>query len=153
MEVSRRISHTFCMALQLGKEVENKSNPHGEARATGPMAWKKPNEGLSRTAKGKKEGSGGKMTHFHIGIAYDKDVVLCKQNHKTLTGKRFNKFVLQYFPLLDISLCSIWWRRTRQNVFFRTVTLNRIQESLKMHGGSGLYHVSDACKVARSQPD
>ena len=56
----------------------HKSNPHGEARATGIMAWRKPNEGLSRTKKGGKEGSGGKMTHFHAGIAYDKGIVLCK---------------------------------------------------------------------------
>ena len=48
--------------------------------------------------KGEKEGSCGKMAHFHVGIANNKGVVLCKQYHKTLSGKRFKEFVTQHFP-------------------------------------------------------
>ena len=40
------------------------------------MAWRKPGEGLSITTKSKKEGSGGKMVNFFVGIAHGAGVIL-----------------------------------------------------------------------------
>ena len=40
------------------------------------MALRKRGEGLITTTKGKKEGSGGRMAQFFVGIAHDKGVVL-----------------------------------------------------------------------------
>lgn len=81
-----------------GVGFAHKRNPHGEARATGTMAWRKPKEGLRRTTKGRKEGSGGKMAHFFVAIAYNKGTVLCKQYTDRLTGASFGQFVREYFP-------------------------------------------------------
>ena len=81
-----------------GVSFAYKRNPHNEARATKTMAWRKPNEGLSLTAKGKKEGSGGRVAHFFVAIAFSKGVVLCKQYYDTLTGETFAEFIRQYFP-------------------------------------------------------
>lgn len=81
-----------------GVGFAHKTNPHGEARAAGTMQWRKPNEGLSRTTKGKKEGSGGKMAHFYVAISYNKGVVMCKQYTWRVTGVRFAEFLTKQFP-------------------------------------------------------
>ena len=49
------------------------------------MACWKPNEGLFYTTKGKKKGNGGRMAHFFVAIAFNKDIVICKQYHEKLT--------------------------------------------------------------------
>ena len=81
-----------------GVGFAHKFNPHGEARSTGTMAWRKSNEGLKRTTKGRKEGSGGRMVRFFVAIAYNKGVVLCKQHHWKVTGENFAKFIRATFP-------------------------------------------------------
>ena len=81
-----------------GVGFAHKFNPYSEARATDTMAWRKPNEGLSRSTKGKKEGSGGNMANFFVAISYRKGVVLCKQYPWTVTGERFASFVTGCFP-------------------------------------------------------
>ena len=62
------------------------------------MTWRRPNEGLLCTTRGKKEGNGSRMTHFFVAIAYNKGVILCKQYHGTLTGEGFAEFVRSCFP-------------------------------------------------------
>lgn len=74
-------------------------NPYQEACAPGAMAWRKKKEGLSRSTKGKKEGSGGKMANFFVAIAHGKGVVLCKQYTYTVNGERFAQFATTSFPL------------------------------------------------------
>lgn len=81
----------------------HKSNPHGEARATSTMTWRKPKEGLQRTTKGKKEGSGGRMAHFFVGISHQKGVVLCERYECKLTGESFATFVRRKFPAAFIA--------------------------------------------------
>ena len=58
----------------------------------------KSNERLSRSTKGKKEGSGGNMENFFVVISYDKGVVLCKHYPWTVPGERFESFVNCCFP-------------------------------------------------------
>ena len=64
------------------------------------MTWCKPQEGLSRTTKGKKEGGGGRMAHFFVAIAYGKGVISCEHYFGTLTGESFVEHFQQYFPAL-----------------------------------------------------
>ena len=61
-----------------GVGFTQKINPAEEAQSTPTMAWREPQEGLSRTTKGKmkKEGSGGRMAHFFVAIAYGMEKVL-----------------------------------------------------------------------------
>ena len=81
-----------------GVGFAHKTNPYSKARAANSMAWRRRNEGLSRTTRGRKEGSGGNMAHFFVAIAHTHGVVLCKQYPWVLTGERFAKFVKQCFP-------------------------------------------------------
>ena len=81
-----------------GVGFAHKYNPYAEARAAGSMQWRKPNEGLSRTTKGRKEGSGGHMANFFVAIAYKRGVVLCKHYSWRVTGERFARFVKYRFP-------------------------------------------------------
>ena len=54
----------------------HKYNPMDDAKSSGPHGWRKCNEGLSITAKGKKEGTGGRKAYLFVGISYTKGVVL-----------------------------------------------------------------------------
>ena len=81
-----------------GVGFAHKMNPSSEARAAASMAWRKPSEGLERSTKGKKEGSGGKMVNVFVAIAHGHGVVLCKQYPWTVTGERFAAFVSNCFP-------------------------------------------------------
>lgn len=81
-----------------GVGFAHKYNPFAEARAVGSMQWRKPNEGLGRSTKGRKEGSGGRMANFFVAIAYGRGVVLCKNYPWNVTGERFARFVKHCFP-------------------------------------------------------
>ena len=81
-----------------GVSFAHKTNPYNDARATKTMTWRKPNEGLHFTSRGKKEGNGGRMAHFFVAISYSKGTVLCKQYHESLTGEMFAEFIKTYFP-------------------------------------------------------
>ena len=81
-----------------GVGFAHKYNPHGEARSTGSMSWRKAKEGLNQSTKGKKEGSGGKMARFFVAVAYNKGVVLCKQHEWTITGENIARFIRAVFP-------------------------------------------------------
>ena len=80
-----------------GVSFAYKTNPFNDASATKTMTWRRPNEGILCTTRGKKEGNGGRMANFFVAIAYNKGVILCKQYHETLTGEGFAEFVRSYF--------------------------------------------------------
>ena len=81
-----------------GVNFAHKGNPYAEAQSTATMAWRKPSEGLNMTGKGKKEGSGGKVAKFFVGMAYNKGTVLCKRYEWRLNGENFASFVSRQFP-------------------------------------------------------
>ena len=82
-----------------GVGFAHKFNPCSEARATSSMAWRLPKEGIKRTTKGRKEGSGGRMANFLVGISHGNGVIICKHYSWKLTGEKFASFVKQCFPL------------------------------------------------------
>ena len=90
-----------------GVGFTHKYNPSGQARAPRTMAWRRPNEGLKYkcTAKGSHEGTGGKVAHFFVAIAYGKGVVLCEQYHGKLNGQCFADFVREHFQRV-FSACA-----------------------------------------------
>ena len=53
------------------------------------MAWRKRDEGLkpSCTTKCSHVGSGGKVEHFMVAIAYMKGVILCEQYQGRINGE------------------------------------------------------------------
>jgi transposase len=78
----------------------HKTNPARNARTSRTRTWKKESESLSRncTAKGKKEGVGGRMARFMVAIAYGKGVVACHQYQGHIDGEKFSKMVTNLFP-------------------------------------------------------
>ena len=82
-----------------GVGFEYKTNPQDQARAPSAQEWRKECEGLSFncTAKGKKEGV--RQSHFIVGIAHRRGVVLCEQYFGTITGAKFADIVTRYFSL------------------------------------------------------
>ena len=90
---------TDCISFYFdGVGFVSKTNLHGEAKAINTMAWRKANEGLLQSTKGKKEGSGGRMANFFVAIAYNKGVVCCEQYLSSVTGDTFAAFVREHFP-------------------------------------------------------
>jgi len=82
-----------------GVGFAHKINPCGEARATSSMTWRKASEGLRVTTKGKKEGSGGRMANFFVGILHRHGVVLCEHHKWKINGDNFATFVKEVFPI------------------------------------------------------
>lgn len=78
----------------------HKSNPCAHARTYRTRMWRKKKQGLKRTctAKGKKEGVGGKMAKFFVAFAYGKGVVKCKRYEGSIDGAKFAHFVRTEFP-------------------------------------------------------
>ena len=81
-----------------GVGFSHKKNPAGEARAVTSMTWRRPDEGLQITTKGRKEGSGGKVAKFFVAVAYGKGVVMCHHHEWTINGKNFSKLIKEEFP-------------------------------------------------------
>ena len=75
-----------------------KTNPLDQARAPRARVWRKPSEGLcfGCTAKGKKEGTGGKVLKLMVAISYNKGVIVCQPFEKML-GSYFARFVTERF--------------------------------------------------------
>ena len=82
-----------------GTSFVHKTNPKDQAKTAKTMAWRKPNEGLclNCTSKGKKAGSGGRMAHFIVAIAYQKGVICCEQYQDRFTGVYFANFIRTHF--------------------------------------------------------
>ena len=81
-----------------GVGFSHKSNPAGEARAVTSMTWRRPDEGLKITTKGRKEGSGGKVAKFFVAVSYGKGVVMCHHHTWTINGKNFSNLIKEQFP-------------------------------------------------------
>jgi hypothetical protein len=78
----------------------HKVNPAKNARTMRTRTWKKSGEALRRekTAKGKKEGVGGKMARFMVAIAHGKGVIGCHHYEGNIDGEKFSNMVREYFP-------------------------------------------------------
>ena len=83
-----------------GTSFMHKCNPYDQAKSRRSMVWWKKCEGLKLgcTCKGKKAGTGGRMAHFIVAIAYRKDVMLFEQYQEGFTGKCYAEFVQKHFP-------------------------------------------------------
>jgi len=75
-----------------------KRNPYDQARAPRGRIWRKKSEGLKLgcTAKGSKEGSGGKVLKLMAAITHGKGVIFCHR-YSTMNGAEFEKFVKEHF--------------------------------------------------------
>lgn len=82
-----------------GVSFYHKYNPHGEARSSRNMAWRKRSEGLhpTCTAKGSHVGAGGRVAHFMVAICFDKGVILCQQYDGRINGEMFAEFISEHF--------------------------------------------------------
>ena len=87
----------ICFYLD-GVSFTHKYNPQDEARCHGSKAWKKASEAFEVTAKGKKEGTGGRMASFYVAISYEKGVVMCEQYEGHINGRLFADIVKEKFP-------------------------------------------------------
>ena len=78
-----------------------KRNPAGQARAPQGRIWRTKHEGLAFgcTARGRKEGSGGKVVKLFVSISHNKGVIGCDPYDK-LDGPFFEKYVREQFPIL-----------------------------------------------------
>ena len=70
----------------------HKSNPYLNRRTARTRTWK--------TAKGKKEGVGGKMAKFMVAIAFGKGVIGCHQYVGPIDAEKFTQFIKDHFPEL-----------------------------------------------------
>ena len=88
-----------------GKRFQHKTNPKDQARAPRSREWRRKNEGPKKdcTAKNKNLGSGCKMAHFIVAIAYNNDVI-CEQYEK-MNGKYFADFLRRNFVFM-FSVCG-----------------------------------------------
>ena len=80
-----------------GVSFIHKYNLLEEVRHCKSKAWRLRSEGLSRTDKGKKEGTGGRSASFLVGISYKKGLVMCTQCFGKLYGESFSKTVKKDF--------------------------------------------------------
>ena len=62
-----------------GVSLYDQRNPERQAKAPQGRIWKTKKEGLAEgcTAKGKKEGSGGRVLKLFVAIRYNKGVIAC----------------------------------------------------------------------------
>ena len=90
---------TKCVSFYLdGVGFAHKYNPMEEAKSSGSHGWWKRNEGLSITAKGKKEGTGAWTAHFFVGVSYTKGVILCEQYFEKINDPLFANVAKKAFP-------------------------------------------------------
>ena len=75
-----------------------KRNPAGQAKAPQGPIWRTKKECLAEgcTAKGKKEGSGGRVFKLFVAISYNKGVIAC-QPYEHLDRQFFLNFVKASF--------------------------------------------------------
>ena len=71
-----------------------------QAKTVRTRTYRKKNEGLSLhcTAKGKKEGVGGKMARFMVAIGYGVGIFHCEHFKEHVNGKNCAKFIRNSFP-------------------------------------------------------
>lgn len=78
----------------------HKTNPAQHARTSRTRTWKKRGESLDQhcTAKGKKEGVGGRMARFFVAIAHGRGIIKCHQYAGNVNGQTCANFVREHFP-------------------------------------------------------
>lgn len=83
-----------------GTGFAHKTNPCMNARTTRTRMWRKRGEGLKRkyTAKGKKEGTGGRVARFMVAITHGKGVIKCYHYNDHINAEKFADFVREHFP-------------------------------------------------------
>ena len=88
-----------------GVGFTHKYNPFDQAQAPRTMAWRKRGNVLNvnHTSKGSHEGSGGRIAHFLVVIAYGKGVLLAEQYEGQLNGEKFVDFIKANFPTVFAS--------------------------------------------------
>ena len=81
-----------------GTGFAHKRNPFEQARAPRARIWRKKSEGTTAgcVAKGRKEGTGGKMVRVIAAISYRKGVIICEPYEK-MDGLHFSEFIAQNF--------------------------------------------------------
>ena len=96
-----------------GVSFYDKRNPAGQAKAPQGRIWRTKKKGLAEgcTAKGKKEGSGGRVLKLFVAIRYNKGVIACHPYEK-LDGQFFENFVkanfASFFRKADKGLSRLW---------------------------------------------
>ena len=88
----------ICFYLD-GTGFTHKVNPCEYAMRSNRSTWRKEKERLSLncTARGRQEGSGGRVAKFMVAIAYRKGVTMCANYDVTLNGPSFAKFISRKF--------------------------------------------------------
>ena len=98
----------------------DKRNPAGQAKAPQGRIWKTKKEGLAEgcTAKGKKEGSGGRVLKLFVAFRYNKRVIACHPYEK-LDGQFIENFVkansASFFRKADKGLSRLFLGDPSQN--------------------------------------
>ena len=84
-----------------GVSFAYKRIPFDQGSSPRGRIWRKPCEGLDYgcTAKGKKEGSGGKLVKLMVAISFGKGVIDCEQYDK-MSGDYFKGYISRKFPEL-----------------------------------------------------
>ena len=77
-----------------------KTNPCKSAQATRTQMWRKKGEGIKRehTAKGKKEGTDGRVAQFVVATALGKGVIKFHHYNGNINAETFADFVKEHFP-------------------------------------------------------
>ena len=83
-----------------GTGFAHKTNQCKSARTHRTRMWRKKGEGLKReyTAKGKKEGTEGRVARFMVAIAHNKGVIKCFHYDGNINADTFSDFVKNHFP-------------------------------------------------------
>ena len=81
-----------------GVSFYDKRNPAGQAKAPQGRIWRTKKKGLAEgcTAKGKKEGSGGRVLKLFVAISYNKGVI-AGHAYEKVDGQFFENFVKANF--------------------------------------------------------
>ena len=113
----------------------DKRNPEGQAKAPQGRIWKTKKEGLAEgcTAKGKKEGSGGRVLKLFVAIRDNKGVIACHPYEK-LDGQFFENFVkanfASFFRKADKGLSCVGLGDPSQNAAGVKKTLRKLMAQL-----------------------
>lgn len=83
-----------------GASFVHKTNPSQHARTTRTRTWKKKGEALAQhcTAKGKKEGVGGRVARFMCAISFGRGFTKCHQYTGCVNGETCREFIHEHFP-------------------------------------------------------
>ena len=78
----------------------HKTNPADHAVTLRSRTWRKKSEGckIGCTAKGKKEGVGGKVANFMVAISYGKGVIAAVPYEGHINGEKFADIIANSFP-------------------------------------------------------